>query len=178
MPGDPRVFRTLSPGLTVLTRPDGAAKLDDALAGRADAGDDPRVQWLKQLERFDRQPDAPALQVAIADVQSLMRFGGGLPTPLAMALALTGDASPSLRLKAVFANADEAARFAAAWPEIVQRWRSATVFLGLAAALDDLHIAQHDAEAEITGRLPEKQLQLGLSWAASLMPHHPDGGVR
>src|SRR5438874_2382276 len=48
MTGDPRVFRTLQPGLTVLTRPEGAAKLDRALAGAADAGDDPRVQWLKQ----------------------------------------------------------------------------------------------------------------------------------
>jgi hypothetical protein len=181
MAGDPRVFRTLQPGLTVLTRPEGAAKLDGALAGSADAGDDPRVQWLKQLERFDKPGngnDAAALQVGMADVPSLMHFGGGLPTPLAMALAMTADGSPSLRLKAVFANADEAAQFVAAWPQIIGRWRSATVFLGLATALDGLTIAQHDAEAEVTGRLPEKQLQLGLSWAASLMPHRPDGGVR
>jgi hypothetical protein len=176
MPGDPRVFRTLKPGLSVLTRPEGAAKLDQALAGAADAGDDPRVQWLKQLERFGRDEGA-AVQVTMGDVPALLHFGGGLPTPLAMALALTADGSPSVHLKAVFASPEEARQFVAAWPEIVARWRSATVFLGLAATLDGLAVSQHDAEAEVMGRLPEKQVQLGLSWAASLMPHHPDGGV-
>jgi hypothetical protein len=176
MDGDPRVFRTLGPGLTVLTRPEGAAKLDQALAGAADAGDDPRVQWLKQLERFGRE-EGPAVQVTMADVGALMRFGGGLPTPLAMALAVTADASPALRLKAVFATPEEARQFAAAWPDIVQRWRSATVFLGLSATLDGLAVSRNEAEAEIVGRLPEKQVQLGLSWAASLMPHPPDGGA-
>jgi hypothetical protein len=177
MPGDPRVFRALKPGLAVLTRPEGAARLDQALAGAVDAGDDPRVQWLKDLQRFDRE-DGPALQVTLSDVPALMHFGGGLPTPLAMALAMTADGSPALRLKAVFASADEAAQFVAAWPQILQRWRSATVFLGLATALDGLTISQHELEAEVVGQLPEKQLQLGLSWAVSLMPHHPDGGVR
>jgi hypothetical protein len=176
MPGDPRVFRTLQPGLTVLTRPEGAAKLDQALAGTADAGDDQRVQWLKQLEQLDRQEGA-AFQVTISDVRALMQFGGGLPTPLAMALAVTGDGSPSVRLKLVCASAEEAAQLVAAWPEMMKRWRSATVFLGLSAALDGLTIAQKDAEAEVVGRLPEKQLALGLSWAVSLMPHHPDGGA-
>jgi hypothetical protein len=175
-PGDPRVFRTIQPGLTVLTRPEGAAKLDEALAGKVDAGDDPRVRWLRDLEQFGKG-DGPALMVTIADVQSLMQFGGGLPTPLAMALAITADGSPSLRLKAVFRNGDDAARFVAEWPQIVARWRSATVLLGLAPALDGLTIAQHDAEAEVVGRLPEAQLRIGLGFVNSILPHHPDGGA-
>lgn len=175
-PGDPRVFRTLQPGLTVLTKPEGAAKLDEALAGKVDAGDDPRVRWLRDLEQFGKA-DGPALMVTIADVQSLMHFGGGLPTPLAMALAMTADASPSVRLKAVFHDRDEAARFVDEWPQIVARWRSATVLLGLAPALDGLSIAQHEAEAEVVGRLPEAQLRIGLTFMNSLLPHHPDGGA-
>jgi hypothetical protein len=176
MPGDPRVFRTLQPGLTVLTKPEGAARLDEALAGKVDAGDDPRVRWLRDLEQFGKV-DGPALMVTIADVQSLMQFGGGLPTPLAMALAMTADASPSVRLKAVFAKSDDAARFVAEWPQIVARWRSATVLLGLAPTLDGLSIAQHDSEAEVVGRLPEAQLRIGLTFVNSLMPHHPDLGT-
>jgi hypothetical protein len=181
MPGDPRVFRTLKPGLTVLTKPEGAAKLDDALAGRADAGDDPRVSWLKQLEQFDqvaRGADGPAFLLTISDVPALLRFGGGLPTPLAMALAVTGDASPSLRLKAVFARPEEAAQLVAAWPQILQRWRSATMLLGLSAALDGLTITQHQADAEILGRISESQLKIGLSWATTLLPSRGrDGGA-
>src|SRR5262249_31625591 len=57
--GDPRVFRALLPGLTVLTRPEGALRLDDAHKAQSggaplDAGDDPRLRWLAQLEQFDR----------------------------------------------------------------------------------------------------------------------------
>jgi hypothetical protein len=180
MIGDPRVFRTLRPGLTVLTRPEGAAKLDAALAGRADGGDDPRVRWLRDLEQFDRlarAPDGPALLVTMSDVQELMRFGGGLPTPLAMALAMTAEASPSLRLKAAFASADEAEQLVQAWPEIVKRWRSAVALIGLSPMLDGMTATRHDAEVEILGRLPEKQLQLALSFALQLTPHHPDGGT-
>ncbi len=181
MAGDPRVFRTLKPGLTVLTRPDGAARLDAALSGHTDGGDDPRIRWLHDLENFDQvaqSADGPALLVTISDVQALMRFGGGLPTPLALALAMTAEAAPSLRLKAVFATPDEAAQFAVAWPEIVARWRSATALLGLSPMLDGLSPLQHGAEIELLGRLPEKQMMLGLGWASSLVPHHgADGGV-
>jgi hypothetical protein len=180
MVGDPRVFRTLRPGLTVLTRPEGAAKLDAALTGGADGGDDPRVRWLHDLEQFDhvaRATDGPALLVTISDVQELMRFGGGLPTPLAMALAMTAEASPSLRLKAVFASADEAEQLVQAWPEIVKRWRTAVALVGLSPMLDGLTATRHDAEVEIVGRLPEKQMQLALAFALQLAPHNPDGGA-
>jgi hypothetical protein len=180
MPGDPRVFRTLRPGLTVLTRPEGAAKLDDALAGRADGGDDPRVSWLKQLEQFDqvaKGADGPAFLLTISDVPALLRFGGGLPTPLAMALAVSGDGGPSVRLKAVFARPEEAAQLVAEWPQILQRWRSATMLLGLSAALDGLKISQQRSEAEIVGRIDEKQLQIALNWATTLLPRRRDGGV-
>jgi hypothetical protein len=180
-PGDPRMFRTLRPGLTVLTQPDGAARLDDALAGRADAGDDPRVRWLRDLEQFDKvaqSSDGPALLVTIADAPALMRFGGGLPTPLAMALAMTGDGAPSVRLRAVFAKPEEAALFVASWPEILRRYRSATAFLGLSSALDGISIAQKETDVELTGQLPERQLTSALSLLASLVPRHrTDGGM-
>src|SRR5579871_3875935 len=102
-PWDPRVVRFLSPRLSVLTRPDGAALLD----GTADGGVDDRAKWLDDLSRFERAADAPggpSMLVTVSDLPSLARFGSGLPTPLGAALASTADASPSVRLRLTFAD--------------------------------------------------------------------------
>src|SRR5205807_2274042 len=95
---------------------------------------DPRIKWLAQLEQFDQVAQAengPAVLVTLSDAPALVRFGAGLPTPQAIALAATGDASPAVRVRVVFANADEAQAFTRAWPDILQRYRSATALLGL-----------------------------------------------
>jgi hypothetical protein len=182
-PGDPRVFRTLVPGLTVLTQPEGAARLDGAQKERTvgDAGEDPRLRWLAQLEQFDRVAavdGGPAVLVTLSDVPALMRFGDGLPTPEVMALAATAEASPAVRLKLGFAAEADAEQFAAAWPEIVRRWRSATALFGLASALDGLQLQRAGAEVELAGRLPETQLRIALGMARALVPHHDvDGGA-
>ncbi|HZS40129.1 MAG TPA: hypothetical protein VFF06_25035 [Polyangia bacterium] len=172
-PGDPRVFRVLAPGLAVLTQPSDAARLDRARA--ADGGaDDPQARWLGELERFDRvarDEGGPAVVVTLSDAPSLVRLGDGLPTPLAVAVALTGDASPSLRLKLVFAGADDAERFEAAWPTILTRWRQRTALLGLAPALDGLKLERTDAQLELQGRVPEAQTRLALAFARAVLPH-------
>lgn len=161
--GDPRVFKVLSPTLTILTQP--------GELGR-DMGD-PRTTWLQQLEQFDRvaQTDnGPAVLVTLADAPSLIHFGDGLPTPQAIALAATGDASPAVRVRLIFANASEAQAFARAWPGIRQRYREATALLGLAPALDGFAIDINDAQVELTGRVPEGQMRLGLNWVRALLP--------
>jgi len=172
-PGDPRVFRVLAPGLAVLTQPGDAARLDGARA--ADGGaESPQARWLVELERFDRvarDEGGPAVVVTLSDAPSLLRLGDGLPTPLAMALAVTGDASPSLRLKLVFAGADDAERFAGAWPLILQRWRQRTALLGLSPALDGLKLERDGAQLELAGRVPEAQTRLALAFARAFLPH-------
>ncbi len=169
---DPRIFRTLKPGLTMLTQP-------SELTG--DMGD-PRATWLSQLEQFDRVAQSehgPAVLVTLSDAPALIHFGAGLPTPQAIALAATGDASPAVRVRVVFASADEAQAFARAWPDILARYRAATALLGLARALDGIALETHDADVELTGRIPEAQVRLGLTWVRALIPRAPalDGGT-
>ena len=162
--GDPRVFQRLRPGLTILGPPGDV--------GRGDMGD-ARATWLQQLEQFDRvarEENGPAVLVTLADAPALIRFGDGLPTPQAIAIAATGDASPAVRVRVVFANAAEAQAFARAWPGILQRYREATAMLGLSRALDGFTLSINDADVELTGRIPEAQMRLGLNWVRALLP--------
>lgn len=170
--GDARVFKMLQPGLTILSQPAELA---------SDMGDS-RAAWLAQLEQFDRVAagdNGPAVLVTLSDAPSLLRFGAGLPTPQTMAVATTADASPAVRVRLAFASADEAKDFARAWPQILQRYRAATVLLGLAPALDGLTLDINDANVELTGRIAEQQVRLALNWARALIPHPAplDGGV-
>ena len=171
-PGDPRVFRFLAPGLAVLAQPDNADKLDGA---RADLGarEDPRARWLKQLEQFDKVAAAdngPAVLVTLSDAPALFHFGDGLPTPLTLALAVTAESSPALRLKAVFASEADAIKMEQAWPEILKRFRGATALLGLSSALDGMHLSRREGALEVEGRIPEAQMRLALSWVRAILP--------
>ncbi len=184
MPGwDPRVIRHLGPRLSVLTRPEGAARLD----GTADGGVDDRAQWLADLGRFERaadEPGGPSMLVTVSDFASLAQLGGGLPTPQAAAIAATADPSPSVRLRLVFADEAEAERFRAEWPDIVARWRSSTMLFGLGGMLDGLAVQRAGADVEVLGRVPEREMRIALSWAKALIPRPPapvdaptDGGT-
>jgi len=174
--GDPRQFRFLKPGLGVLARPDDAAKLDAALSGKlapTDAGEDPRKRWVSQLGELDQigaKENGPAILGTISDVQSLVRLGDGLPTPLAGAVAITLEASPAVRVRATFASDADAARMEAEWPRILGRYRSLTAIVGLASALDGLKLSRRGAELEIAGRLPAAQVKLALDLSRVLVP--------
>lgn len=163
--GDPRVFKTVAPGLAILTQPGELAR---------DMGD-PRTAWLAQLAAFDRVAQAdngPAVLVTLSDAPALIHFGDGLPTPQAIALAATADAAPAVRVRVLFADAAEAQTFGRAWPGILQRYRQATALFGLAGALDGLRLDINDAQVELTGRIPEAQMRLGLNWVRALLPQH------
>jgi hypothetical protein len=181
---DPRVIRHLGPKLSVLTRPDGAAAIDGA---GADGGvDDPRGKWLAELSRFDKAADedgAPSMMVSVSDLGALARFGGGLPTPLAAAIAATADASPVARLRLTFATGEDAQRFEAEWPNIVKRFRSQAILLGLGSMLDGLAAKREGVVVDVSGRIAEAQTRLALIWAKALIPRPAmgeegaDGGV-
>lgn len=165
--GDPRVFRVLKPGLTILAPP---AELDGDMGAAA------RATWLGQLDSFDqvaRAPSGPAVLVTLSDVPSLLNFGGGIPTPQSIALATTAEASPSLRVRIAFKSEDEARAFAAQWPQIMARYRGLTGLLGLSTALDGIALSSHGDEIDLAGRIPEAQLQLAIRWIVPLLPHAP-----
>jgi hypothetical protein len=106
----------------------------------------------------------------ISDLPSLVRFGGGLPTPQAVAVAVTADGSPLLHIKAVFVNEADATRMEAEWPNILGRYRSDTKILGLSAALDDLKLTRTGVRVDIGGRIPENELRLGLAFIVGILP--------
>lgn len=167
--GDSRVFRALAPGLTILSLPDAARALD----GEHADGGDARRDWLLQLEKFDRVAEGaggPAVLVTLQDLPSLVSFGREIPTPLALALATTAEASPSLRVQLVFARPEEAAEFARQWPQILGRYRTATALIGLSPALDGLTLSTHEAIVELQGQVAESQLRLALNFARALLP--------
>ena len=165
--GDPRVFRVLQPGLTILAPP---RELD------GDMGAATHEQWLKQLDTFDavaRASGGPAVLVTLSDVPSLVHFGAGLPTPLTIALATTAEAAPSLRVRLAFASEADAQNFAAQWPQIHARYKAMTALLGLSSALDGMTLTTHAMEVELAGHIPEAQLKLAINWIVPLLPHPP-----
>jgi hypothetical protein len=172
---DPRVFRFLNPKLSVLVRPDGATRIDGSAI--PDGGvDEDRVKWLEELARFDRiadEPGGPSMMVTVSDLGSLVQLQAGLPTPLAAAVAVTSDASPSLRIHLVFADPTQAGSFAEQWPGIVQRWRSQALLLGLGPMLDGLSVKRENETVEIVGQIPETQMRLALNWIKALLPQRP-----
>ena len=171
-PGDPRQFRFLQPGLAVLARPDSAARLDGA---QADGGaDSAQARWLAQLAQLDRVASAeggPTVLGTLSDAPALFRLGDGFPTPLALAVAVTADASPAVHVKGVFADEAAAALMERRLPEILGRYRSLTALLGLSSALDGLKATRKGADLDIEGRIPEAQFRLALSWARAAVPH-------
>lgn len=170
--GDPRVFRFPSPGLAVLLHPEEALQLD----GPRDAGVDPRARWVQQLAQFDQAAagaNGPAILVTLSDLPSLLRFGDGLPTPQAVALALTADGSALVHLKALFLVDGDAERMEREWPEILRRFRSVATLLKLDTALDDLKLTRTGAQLDVEGRIPQSQLERGLALAVSFLPHPP-----
>jgi hypothetical protein len=107
-----------------------------------------------------------------------MRFGDGLPTPETMALALTADASPALRLEVAFGNEADALKMEHAWPDVLRRYRTVTAYLGLSTALDDLKLTRTGPRLALDGHIAAPQMTLALSWAVRLLPHpRVDGGV-
>ncbi|HEX2571575.1 MAG TPA: hypothetical protein VH877_18585 [Polyangia bacterium] len=178
---DPRVVRFVEPTLSVLARPDGAARLDRALE-RSDAGvaaDEGAAKWLdtlRHVEKLADEPGAPALLVTVSGLPTVARLQG-LPTPLSMSLAMGAEAGPALRLSLQFTDEASAHTFVMAWPDIVKQWRTSTSLIGLGGALDQLVAKQAKERVQVEGRIGDAQMQLGLTLAQALMPRPAAVGV-
>lgn len=180
-PWDPRVVRFIEPTLSVLTRPDGAARLDRALE-RSDGGvatDEGAARWLDELRHIEKRADEPGTPALLATVSGLPTVARlrGLPTPLSVSLAVGAEAGPALRLSLQFTDEAAARAFVMAWPDIVQQWRASTTLLGLGRTLDQLVAKQANEKVEVEGRIGDAQMQLGLSLAQAFLPRPPVVGV-
>ena len=175
---DRRVMHFVSPTLSTLSPPDAPPprRGDGGVVGSPDGGvADPQAEWLAELARFDQladEPGAPALLLTASDLGALVRLQNGLPTPLAAALAATADPAPLVRIKLVFAGPDDAHRFEVEWPNIVARYRDATLLFGISSLLDGLVLKRGGVEIEIAGVVAAGQIALALSWAKALLPRN------
>jgi hypothetical protein len=171
---DPRVVRFIEPTLSVLARPEGAARLDRALE-RSDGGvaaDEGAARWLdtlRHIEKLADEPGAPALLATVSGLPTVARLQG-LPTPLSASLAVGAEAGPALRLSLQFMDEAAARTFVTAWPDIVKQWRASTALIGLGGTLDQLVAKQAKEKVEVEGRIGDAQMQLGLSLAQALLP--------
>lgn len=163
---DPRRFSQPTPTLTVLARPDVTPPHASTHASAPD-------RWAEALARFDEVADAaghPTLLVEVQPFDAFFRLGDGLPTPRALTLAATADASPRVRLRAVYADEDAARRLVEAWPAIQARWRASTGLFGLGGLLDGLSVVRDGAAVELAGTLPEAQFHAALGYVRMMLP--------
>src|SRR5262249_44598890 len=101
-----------------------------------------------------------------AEVRHLDRFVrlGELPTPVALRLSLSAEASPALRLQLELAEDAAARAMAAALPVLLARLRDQLRLLGLGGLLSGLAVASRGRDVTVSGLLPpgDVALLLGL----------------
>ena len=176
---DPRQLSAPRRGLLAFARPDllgpGTYKPRPPPAGAppgdaaAQAPVAAEADWPEQLQAALLAP-GPALSAEILNVQERVRLQGGLPTPTALRLAMSGEANPALILRLELRTPEEATRLAAVLPELQAKVSTYMFLLGLSGLLDDLKLATYGAAVELTGHLPAKQLDVLLGVLAQQLP--------
>jgi hypothetical protein len=164
-------------GLLAFARPDllgpgTYAPAPPAGAPPADAAAPPEVldaRWPEQLRAALAAP-GPALSAEILNVHERFRLQGGLPTPTALRLAMSGEERPALTLRLELPTPADAARLAAVLPELKAKLQTYLFWLGLSGLLDELKLETRGSTVELAGRLPAKQLDLLLAFVAQQLP--------
>ena len=175
---DKRQLSSPRRGLLAFTRPDllgpgtYTPRPPPAGAPPADAPPVPVVgepTWPEQLQAALLAP-GPALSAEILNVQERFRLNGGLPTPTALRLSMSGETNPALILRLELHTPAEATHLAAVLPELKAKISTYMFLLGLSGLLDDLKLATHGPTVELTGHLPGKQLDILLGFLAQQLP--------
>jgi len=112
----------------------------------------------------------PALSAEILNVHERVRLQGGLPTPTALRLAMSGEARPAVALRLELRTPAEAARLAAVLPELQAKLSTYLFLLGLSGIFDELKLATQGTTVELTGHVPARQLDILLALAAQQLP--------
>ena len=174
---DRRELSEPRPGLLAFARPDllgpgtyAPRPAPGALPGDVPPGPAPvDPAWPDELQAALLAP-GPALSAEILNVQERIRLQGGLPTPTALRLAMSGEASPALILRLELHTPEEAVRLAAVLPELKAKVSTYMFLLGLSGLLDELKVATRGAAVELTGRVPARQLDILLGFLAQQLP--------
>jgi hypothetical protein len=129
----------------------------------------PPADWAAQLRSALLVP-GPALSAEILNVHERIRLGGGLPTPTALRLAMSGEERPSVVLRAELRTPGEAAQLAALVPELKAKLSPYLFLFGLSGLLDDLKLETRGAAVELAGPVPGRQLDVLLGLLAQQLP--------
>lgn len=177
LPWDPRVLSTPRRGLLALARPDllGPGTYTPPPPPGAPPGapapaappSDPG--WPEKLRAALLGP-GPAVSAEILNVHERVRLQGGLPTPTALRLAMSGEERPAVVLRLELRTAEEAARLAAVLPGLKEKMATYLFLIGLSGFFDELQLSARGPAVELSGRLPAKQIDILLGLLAQQLP--------
>jgi len=159
----------LGPGTYVPPPPPGAPPVADPAPAADPAAAPVNPDWAERLHAALLVP-GPALSAEILNVHERVRLQGGLPTPTALRLAMSGEARPAVVLRLELRTPAEAAQLAAVLPELQAKLSTYLFLLGLSGIFDELKLATQGATVELTGHVPARQLDILLALAAQQLP--------
>ena len=181
LPWDRRELSAPRRGLLAFARPDllgPGTYVPPPLPGVPPAADpvpaaDPAApvnpDWAERLQTALLVP-GPALSAEILNVHERIHLQGGLPTPTALRLAMSGEARPAVVLRLELRTPAEAARLAAVLPELQAKLSTYLFLVGLSGIFDELKLATQGAAVELTGHVPARQLDILLTLVAQQLP--------
>ena len=156
----------LGPGTYVPPPPPGAPPAAEPPAAAAAAAS---PGWAERLHAALLLP-GPALSAEILNLHERIRLQGGLPTPTALRLAMSGEAHPAVTIRVELRTPAEAAQLAAVLPTLQAKLAPYLFLFGLSGIFDELKLTTPGATVELTGHVPARQLDLLLGLLAQQLP--------
>ncbi len=116
------------------------------------------------------QKPGPAVYAEVQNVHQRIRLRQGLPTPVAVRLALSTDVEPEIHARIELASEKDAAQLLSALPTLQKELSSRLFWLGLGSLLDGLKFQGRGSAVEISGRLPRGDTAVLLGWIRQFLP--------
>ena len=177
---DKRQLQALGPQLLTFARPDLLGPGPSFPTGAPPSSDAPPApsvtteQWQQRL-RDKLLVAGPPLNAEILTMNERVRLGGGLPTPRALRIGISGEDSPSVHVRCELATPADAAKLMAVLPEMKEKLQSRLFWLGLGGLLSQLQLSQQGSAVVLTGKVPGTDADILLQYLAQLLPPPPPG---
>lgn len=172
---DLRSLHTLRPNLLAFARPELLGPSSTPLAPPGAPPNPPDFavsvdpQWIDRLISVLKQP-GPAVYAEIVNVQKRIRLRSGLPTPVALRLALSAEAAPEVHARIELFTESEAQTLIAMLPDLQRETASRLFWLGLGGLLSELRFQGSGSAVEITGHLPRGDTAVLLAFVRQFLP--------
>jgi hypothetical protein len=107
----------------------------------------------------------------VSNLQQRFRLRNGLPTPVALRLALSADPDPELHARVEVSTAEEAKQLLEALPPLQRDIAGRLFWFGLGGLFGGLKFQPGRGNAiEISGRFPRGDTAAALTWVSQLLP--------